>query len=170
MEFAVQGSKEISTLSNILTLEPRYLRGHFQKTTPDQTRLRLEPCFCFIFLIQHWKHYEPMMPREPRQNAHSELLSFCVPSLWNQSWVQLHHICKLSDFSRVWLFATPGTIAHQALLSMGFSWQGYWCGLPCPPPGDLPDPGFKPVSPALQADSLPLSHRGSPLGPLALAQ
>ena len=47
---------------------------------------------------------------------------------------------------------------------MGLSQQEYWSGLPCPPPGDLPDPGIEPVSPAspkLQADSLPLSHRGS---------
>ena len=40
--------------------------------------------------------------------------------------------------------------------------QKYWSGLPCPPPGDRPDPGIKPMSPALQADSLPLSHWGSP--------
>ena len=51
-----------------------------------------------------------------------------------------------------------GTAAHQAPLSMGFFRQEYWTGLPFPPPGDLPDPGIKPVSPiapALQADSLP---------------
>ena len=52
---------------------------------------------------------------------------------------------------------------YQAPLSMGFSRQGYWSGEPFPPPGDLPDPGIEPVSPALQADSLPLSHLGSPL-------
>jgi len=46
-------------------------------------------------------------------------------------------------------------------LSMGFSRQEYWSGLPCPPPGDLPDPGIEPLSPALQTDSLPLSHLGS---------
>ena len=67
---------------------------------------------------------------EPKQNAHSELLSFCVSSLWNKSWVQLHHMCKLSDFSHVWLFATPWTVAHQALLSLEFSRQEYWIGLP----------------------------------------
>ena len=43
-------------------------------------------------------------------------------------------------------FATPWTVAHQAPLSMGFSKQGCWSGLPCPPPGDLPDPGIKPAS------------------------
>ena len=70
------------------------------------------------------------------------------------------HTCKLS-FSRVWLFATPWTIAHQAPLSMGFSGPEYWSGLPCPPPGDLPDPGIKPMSPvalAFQEDSLLLSQ------------
>jgi len=63
--------------------------------------------------------------------------------------------------SRVRLFVTPGTVARQAALSMGFSRQEYWSGLPCLPPGDLPNPGIKPASPALQAGSLPLSHRGS---------
>ena len=52
--------------------------------------------------------------------------------------------------------ATPGTVAHQAPLSMGFSRQGYWSGLPCPPSGDLPHPGIKPVS-HWQAGSLPLA-------------
>ena len=51
--------------------------------------------------------------------------------------------------------ATPWTVAHQAPLSMGFSRQEYWSELPFPSPGDLPDPGIKPRSPALQADSLP---------------
>ena len=50
--------------------------------------------------------------------------------------------------------ATPWTVAFQAPLSMGFSRQGYWNGLPFPSPGDLPDPGIKPGSPALQTDSL----------------
>ena len=58
----------------------------------------------------------------------------------------------LSCFSLVWLCATLWTIAHQALLSMEVSRQEYWSELPCPPPGDLPDPGIKPeslTSPAL---------------------
>ena len=54
------------------------------------------------------------------------------------------------------------TIARQAPLSTGFSRQEYWSGLPCPPPGDFSNPGIEPVSPALQVDSLPLSHQGSP--------
>ena len=64
--------------------------------------------------------------------------------------------------SLVWLFATPWTRAHQAPLSMGFSRQEYWSGLPCPPPGDLPCSGTEPSSPVLQVDSLP----SEPLGKL----
>ena len=60
------------------------------------------------------------------------------------------------------LFVTPWTVALQALLSMGFPRQEYWSGLSIPPPRDLPNPGVKPaspVSPALQVDSLLLSHQ-----------
>ena len=52
--------------------------------------------------------------------------------------------------------------AHQASLSMGFSRQVYWSGLPFPSPGDLPDPGMEPRSPALQADALPSEPLGMP--------
>ena len=61
-------------------------------------------------------------------------------------------------------FVTPWTVAHQAPLSMGFPKQEYWNGLPFLSPGDLPNPGIEPASPARQADSLPLSHLGSHLG------
>ena len=72
-------------------------------------------------------------------------------------------LCVLSCFSHVRLFATPWTVVHQAPLSMGFSRQEHWSGLPCPPPGDLPDPGTEPASPVFQVDSLLLSHQGSPI-------
>ena len=52
----------------------------------------------------------------------------------------------LSCFSHNLLFVTPWTVASQASLSMGFFRQEYWSGLPCPPPGDLPDPEIKLVS------------------------
>ena len=52
------------------------------------------------------------------------------------------------------LQSTPWTVAYQAPLSMGFSRQEYWSGWPSPSPGDLPDPGIEPWSPALQADAL----------------
>ena len=60
------------------------------------------------------------------------------------------------------ILATPWTVARQAPLSMGFSGQEYWSGLPFPSPGNVPDPEIKPRSRVLQADSLPLSHQGSP--------
>ena len=68
---------------------------------------------------------------------------------------------KAKLFSRVQLFVTPWTVACQASLSMGFSRQKYWSGLPFPSPGDLLDPRTESASPALQADSLPLSHLGN---------
>ena len=64
--------------------------------------------------------------------------------------------------SCVQLFATPWTVACQAPLSMGFSRQEYWSGLPFPSPGDLPNPGLKPTSPAVLADSLQAEPPGEP--------
>ena len=69
---------------------------------------------------------------------------------------------QVKSLSRVRLFVTPWTVAHQAPLSMGFSRQEYWSGLPFPSPGDLPDPGIKPRSPALQADALTSETPGKP--------
>ena len=66
----------------------------------------------------------------------------------------------LSCFRHVPLFATLWTVAHQFPLPVGFSRQEYWSGLPCPPPGDLPDLGIKPATPTLQVDSLLVSHCG----------
>ena len=71
---------------------------------------------------------------------------------------------KVKLLSRVRLFATPLTVANQAPPSMGFSRQEYWSGLPFPSPGDLPDPGIEPRSPALQADVLTSEPPGKPKG------
>ena len=70
----------------------------------------------------------------------------------NRTWKASYRIaatctCVLNHFSRVWLFMTLWTVACQAPLSMRFSRQEYWSGLPCPPAGDLPDPGIEPMSP-----------------------
>jgi len=73
-------------------------------------------------------------------------------------------LAMLSHFNCVRFFVTLWTVACQAPLSMGFSRQEYWSGLPCPPPGDLPDPGIEPtstVAPAFQVDSLQLP-KGKP--------
>ena len=59
------------------------------------------------------------------------------------------------SLSRVRLFGTLWAVACQAPLSVGFSGQEHWSGLPCPPPGDLPDPGIELGSPTLQVDSFP---------------
>ena len=60
----------------------------------------------------------------------------------------------MKSLSRVRLFETPWTVAYHTPLSMGFSRQEYWSGLPFPSPEDLPDPGIEPRSPALYADAL----------------
>ena len=75
--------------------------------------------------------------------------------LW--SWVRKNNVVKISTFpkvevkslSRVRLFATPWVVAYQAPVSMGFSRQEYWSGLPFPSPEDLTNPGIKPGSPTL---------------------
>ena len=68
---------------------------------------------------------------------------------------------KVKSLSRVRLFATPWTVAYQAPPSMRFSRQEYWSGLPFPSPGDLPNPGIEPGSPALQ-EHLPSERPGQP--------
>ena len=70
-------------------------------------------------------------------------------------------MCVCLVASCLQLFVIPWTVAHQAPLSTGFPRQGYCTGLPFPSLGDLPDPGIKLGSLALQVDSLPLSHQGS---------
>ena len=71
---------------------------------------------------------------------------------------------KVKSLSPAQLFGTPWTIAHQAPLSMEFSRQEYWSGLPFPSPGNLPDPEIEPGSPALQADTLLSEPPGKPPG------
>ena len=74
--------------------------------------------------------------------------------------------CLVSCFSHVQFFLTLWTVACQAPLSRGFSRQESWSGLPFPPPGDLPNPGIKPGSPALQVVCLLTEPPGKPLLPL----
>ena len=74
-------------------------------------------------------------------------MAWCFCIMWR--------LCCAELLSSVKLFATLWTVARQAPLSMGFSRQEYWSGLPCPPPGDLPKSGIETRSTILQADSLP---------------
>ena len=103
--------------------------------------------------------------REEIENVFEEMINENFPNLKKETHIQVQkaRVCMLVHFSRVQLFVILWTIVHQSPLSMGFSRHEYWSGLPCPPPGDLPDPKIKPESAALQVDSLPLSHWGSPM-------
>ena len=71
---------------------------------------------------------------------------------------------KVKSLSHVQLVVIPWTVAYQASLSMGFSRQEYWSGVPFPSPGDLPNSGIEPRSPALKADTLPSEPPGNPWG------
>ena len=88
------------------------------------------------------------------KNCHyaSKMLNIKIPLLNTKK----NRALVLSSFSPTQLFATLWNVAHMAPLSMGFSRQEHWSGLPCPLPGDLPDSGTDPQSPALWAGSLSL--------------
>ena len=100
---------------------------------------------------KHIKRYSISLAIRKIQNKASRIsalqeLNFYIVAYPSYLIFLLCCVCVLNPFSHVWLFVTPWTAAHQALLSMGFSRQEYWSGLPCPPPGDLPNPGMKPAS------------------------
>ena len=118
--------------------EEKIIRNdNFLNAVPDLYKLKLPP-----LLILNCTVLKPIQPAEHTQRA------VCAQSLITSDSATLR-----MDWS------LPGSSV------MGFSWQEYWSGLPFPPPGDLPDPGIEPLSPdfsALQVDSLPLSHQGSP--------
>ena len=75
----------------------------------------------------------------------------------------IHKYSVYQSLSHAPLFVTPWTAVHQVPLSMRFSRQGYWSGLPFSSPGDLPNPGIEPGSPVLQANSLPTELQGKPV-------
>ena len=93
--------------------------------------------FFFFFLFFNW-----------RIIALQNFVFFSVKPQ-HESAIGIHMKVKVKLLSHVWLFVTPWTVAYQPLLTMGFSRQEYWSGLPFPPPGDHSDPGIKPKSPAL---------------------
>ena len=100
------------------------------------------------------------------------VISEYVCTIETGSWY-LKFACMFGCFRCIRLFVTPRTVARQAPLSMGFSRQEYWSELPCPPPGNLHDPGIEPrspASPALQMDSLLLGHQGSAVFPTCDSQ
>ena len=119
--------------------------------------------------------------RRDRQATHSRIFAWRIPWIEDPGRLQsmelqrVRHYCATSTLHKCVLchsvvsdsFATPWTVVCQTPLSMGFSRQEYWSREPLPSPGDLPNPGIKPRSPALQAHSqilYHLSHKGSPTG------
>ena len=91
------------------------------------------------------------------------MLLLCLPCNSSSGFEKISQKVKVKSLSRVGLFAALWTVTYQAPLSMGFSRQEYWSGLPFPSPGDLPDPGIEPGSVALQADALTSEPPGKPI-------
>ena len=119
-------------------------------------------------LRRRWKlciEYEDLR----KQSSQAVIIprEYCRPT-WEKLCLQGKDIVK--SLSRVQLFVTPWTVAYEAPRSMGFSRQEYWSVLPFPSPGDHPNPGNEPGSPALQADSLLSEPSGSKMGWRALQQ
>ena len=118
---------------------------------------------CEYYSLRSSNPLPPALGPQAR-SLHSRLRS-SIKNTWSTHNGMLCHGCCAQSLSRVRLCATLQTVAHQAPLSMGFSRIEHWSGLPCAPPGDLPNPGIEPaspLSPATQVDSLLLSHQGSP--------
>ena len=90
-----------------------------------------------------------------RKNFFPQILTNCL------SFNLVKDSVSVKSLNCVQLFVTPWTVAHQAPLSMEFFRQEYWSGLPFPSPGDLPNPGIEPGSPALQTDALPPEPPGN---------
>ena len=135
------------------------------------------PDFCHPDVLATWQPYAPE-PKELRwvnngcklneQSGYWEAQDGCLVLprfLANLILYFLHFFIYYVAKSCPTLFATPWTVARQAPLSMGFSRQDYWSGLPCPPPGDLPNPGMEPtslLSPALAGGFFTTSAPGKP--------
>ena len=114
----------------ISSRNPSALPIHHQPHGTAQNSALLTVIWSIVLLVLRLGNIDTNIILKPSPGAHSHIL----------------HERMLTFFSRVWLFATLWTVAHQAPLSMSFSRQEYWSRLPCPSPGDLPDPGIKPAS------------------------
>ena len=127
-----------------------------------------------LFTFLHWRRkWQPTPVLSPGKIPWTEepgRLQAIGSQRVRHDWAHRHNIVLYLFFltknevkwSRVQLFATPWTVAHQALPSMGFSRQEYWSGLPFPSPGDLPNPGIEPRSPHCKKMLLPSEPPGKP--------
>ena len=107
------------------------------------------------FIIQCLKAEKLNCSLQLNQDRSEHLVLFTVVCVYVCVCTSMHSV--MSDS------ATPWSTVRQTLLSMGFSRQGCWSGLPCPPPGDLPNQGMEPRSPALQVDSLSFEPQEKPM-------
>ena len=110
--------------------------------TRSQSRLQLSIQVVGFWVPRCWQSDKLIwrLPRLPSFQSHSSFPDRLKPDIC------IVCACMLSSFSHVELFVTPRTVDCQTPLSVGFFRQEYWRGLPCPPPGNLPDPGIKPGS------------------------
>ena len=151
-------------------LSPRLQASFFPQI---KLNLQLSPCTFFFFKVStqlNLKLIPISLGRAFTIHCSQETLmnsDHLIPSWFQKSTVFLsrhsHYLTYSESLSRVWLSAIVWTVAHQAPRSIVFSRQEYWSGLPCPSPGDLPDPGIEPVSPALQVNSLPTQAPRKPI-------
>ena len=110
----------------------------------------------YLLCLVHWQ--TDSLPLSHLGIPGKEYHSLKHLQMWRGRWIYFQRltieqlflgilsVCVCCRFSLVWFFVTLWTVAHQTPLSMGFSRQEYWSGLPCPPPGDLPNPGIEPMS------------------------
>ena len=113
-------------------------------------------CKCvYIHTLEHLSLYKSVLQKLSRCLHTGSYVNICKREMTKCTLYGYESVkAKAKSLSRVRLFVTPWTVAYQAPLSMGFSRQDYWSGLPFPSPGDLPDPGTEPRFPTLEADSL----------------
>ena len=115
-----------------------------------------------VFILQEWKQLCEKHLYSQGVDAGSARIAFvdcCIKASSRGS-----EKVKVKSLSRVRLFATPRTVAHQSPPSVEFSRQEYWSGLPFPSPGDLPNSGIEPRSPHCRQTLYCLSHQGIPRG------
>ena len=149
--------------ADFLKKRPMSSNSAFLISNLSSTYSRLD-ALSHILLPTLCRHHssEPTLIRSTRTSLSSNTGHCLDLILKHNSSVCLHAIQSVKSLSCVRLFATPWTVAYQTPPSMGFSRQEYWRESPFPSPGDLPDPGIEPRSPALQTDALPgLSHQRS---------
>ena len=138
------------------------LTYHFLVMWPQTT---LCACTC---LTLKWRYEYPSFSVVVQLICVNNTIICQLPTPENHAWQILSAYEITTIYLHVWCSVmsdsvTPWTVACRLLCPWGFSRQEYCSGLPCLPPGDLPDPGIKPGSPALQADSIALSQQGNPM-------